>query len=287
MSENQSFKPKPQHQTVQPGRESKMDPEPEFIRPDYKGSNKLEGMVALITGGDSGIGRSVAVHFAREGADIVIAYLEEHEDAKLTRKLVEEEGRRCSLFAGDLGYKENCKKLIEQVKNEFNKLDILVNNAAEQHVQESLEDIDAEQLEKTFRTNIFAYFYLTQAALNLMKDGSTIINSTSVTAYKGSSNLLDYSSTKGAIVAFTRSLSQSLLKKNIRVNGVAPGPIWTPLIPASFDEQKVEKFGEKTPMKRAGQPSEVGPCYVFLASKDASYMAGQILHPNGGVVVNS
>lgn len=282
-----SLKPRAQHQNIQPGREGQMEPQPEFIRPNYQGSQKLKNQVALITGGDSGIGRSVAIHYAREGADIVIAYLNEHDDAKRTQKLVEQEGRRCSLFQADLGYEENCQKLIDHVKKAFGKLDILVNNAGEQHPQESLEEISSEQLERTFRTNIFAYFYLTKAALRLMKEESTIINTTSVTAYKGSSHLLDYASTKGAIVAFTRSLSQALVEKKIRVNGVAPGPIWTPLIPSTFNEEKVVKFGENYPMGRPAQPSEVGPSYVFLASQDASYMSGQILHPNGGEVVNS
>lgn len=276
----------PQHQDQQPGRETDMTPRPQFARRDYKGSDKLQDKVALITGGDSGIGRSTAVLFAREGADVAIVYLAEDTDAQETKKLVENEGRRCLTLRGDLGDESFCRQVIDRTVEQFGKLDILVNNAAEQHPKSSLEEITAEQLERTFRTNIFAYFFLTKAALPHLKDGASIINTTSVTAYKGSPQLLDYSSTKGAIVAFTRSLSQSLAEKNIRVNGVAPGPIWTPLIPSTFPEDKVEQFGGNVPLGRAGQPEEVAPCYVFLASDDASYMTGQVLHPNGGSVVN-
>jgi NAD(P)-dependent dehydrogenase (short-subunit alcohol dehydrogenase family) len=283
--EEQQLQP-PQQQDIQPGRESEMAPKPKSVDSKYRGSGKLNGKVALITGGDSGIGRAVAVFFAKEGADVAIAYLNEHEDAQETQRLVEQEGRRCLAIAGDLGQEEFCQQLVDQVVTAFGHLDILVNNAAEQHPQQSLEDITADQLERTFRTNIFSMFFLTKATLPHLKEGSAIINTTSVTAYQGSPELLDYSSTKGAIVAFTRSLSQSLIEKGIRVNGVAPGPIWTPLIPATFPEEKVASFGKQVPMQRAGQPEEIAPCYVFLASDDSSYMSGQILHPNGGKVVN-
>jgi NAD(P)-dependent dehydrogenase (short-subunit alcohol dehydrogenase family) len=276
----------PQHQDQQPGRQNQMDPQPKIARRDYKGSDKLKDKVALITGGDSGIGQSTALLFAREGADVAIVYLAEDEDAQKTRQLVEGEGRRCVTIKGDVGDESFCRQAVDRTVKELGKLDILVNNAAEQHPKASLEEITAEQLEKTFRTNIFAYFFMAKAALPHLKAGSSIINTTSVTAYKGSPQLLDYSSTKGAIVAFTRSLSQSLAEKYIRVNGVAPGPIWTPLIPSTFPEEKVEKFGGDVPLARAGQPEEVSPCYVFLASDDASYMTGQVLHPNGGSVVN-
>jgi NAD(P)-dependent dehydrogenase (short-subunit alcohol dehydrogenase family) len=276
----------PQHQDQQPGRQNQMDPQPKIARRDYKGSDKLKDKVALITGGDSGIGQSTALLFAREGADVAIVYLAEDEDAQKTRQLVEGEGRRCVTIKGDVGDESFCRQAVDRTVRELGKLDILVNNAAEQHPKASLEEITAEQLEKTFRTNIFAYFFMAKAALPHLKAGSSIINTTSVTAYKGSPQLLDYSSTKGAIVAFTRSLSQSLAEKYIRVNGVAPGPIWTPLIPSTFPEEKVEKFGGDVPLARAGQPEEVSPCYVFLASDDASYMTGQVLHPNGGSVVN-
>jgi NAD(P)-dependent dehydrogenase (short-subunit alcohol dehydrogenase family) len=276
----------PQHQDQQPGLESQMTPKPKAEDVQYQGSGKLQGKVALITGGDSGIGRAVAIAFAKEGADVAIVYLNEHEDAKETKHLVEKEGRQCLTIAGDIGSETFCQQAVQQTVDALGDLDILVNNAAEQHPQESIEDISAEQLEKTFRTNIFSMFYLTKAALKHLKEGSAIINTTSVTAYKGNQQLLDYSSTKGAIVAFTRSLSQSLVKKGIRVNGVAPGPIWTPLIPSTFPEEKVESFGAQVPMERAGQPEEIAPSYVFLASDDSSYMSGQILHPNGGEVVN-
>ena len=285
MSSEQQLQP-PQHQEQQPGIESEMTPKPKADDAQYRGSDKLRDKVALITGGDSGIGRAVAILYAKEGADVAIGYLNEHDDAKETKKLVEEQGRRCLTIAGDIGDETFCQQMVQQTVDEFGKLDILVNNAAEQHPQESIEDISAEQLERTFRTNIFSMFYLTKAALKHLKEGSAIVNTTSVTAYKGSPQLLDYSSTKGAIVAFTRSLSKSLVEKKIRVNGVAPGPIWTPLIPATFPEDKVESFGAQVPMKRAGQPEEVAPGYVFLASDDSSYMSGQILHPNGGDVVN-
>ncbi len=276
----------PQSQDQQPGKESEMTPKPKADDPQYRGSGKLEGKVALITGGDSGIGRAVAIAFAKEGADVAIAYLNEHDDAKETKQLVEAQGRRAVAIAGDIGDENFCQQLVQQAVDEFGKLDILINNAGEQHPQETIEDISAEQLERTFRTNIFSMFFLTKAAMKHLKEGSAIVNTTSITAYKGSPKLLDYSSTKGAIVAFTRSLSQSLVEKGIRVNAVAPGPIWTPLIPATFPEEKVASFGKEAPMGRAGQPEELAPSYVFLASDDASYMSGQVLHPNGGTVVN-
>ncbi len=285
MAPEQTSQP-PQHQEQQPGRESEMTPRPQADDSTYRGSDKLVNKVALITGGDSGIGRAVAIAFAKEGADVVIAYLNEHEDAKETKQHVEQLGRRCLAIAGDIGDEQFCQQMVQQTVDEMGQLDILVNNAAEQHPQDSIADISAEQLERTFRTNIFSMFYLSKAALPHLKEGSAIINTTSVTAYKGSPQLLDYSSTKRAIVAFTRSLSQSLVEKGIRVNGVAPGPIWTPLIPATFPPEKVESFGKEAPMGRPGQPEEIAPSYVFLASDDASYMAGQILHPNGGTVVN-
>jgi NAD(P)-dependent dehydrogenase (short-subunit alcohol dehydrogenase family) len=276
----------PQNQNEQPGKESKMVPRPKVVRPEYRGSGKLTDKVALITGGDSGIGRAVAVLFAREGADVSITYLNEHEDARETQRLVEAEGRRCISLAGDIGWETTCQELVEKTVLEFGRLDILVNNAAEQHPQEDIQNISRDQLERTFRTNIFSYFYFTKAAMKHLKPGSVIINTTSVTAYRGSSHLLDYSATKGAIVTFTRSLSEALAEKNIRVNGVAPGPIWTPLIPASFDKEKVQSFGSDVPLKRAGEPMEVAPCFVFLASSDSSYMTGQVLHPNGGEIIN-
>lgn len=276
----------PQEQDQQPGIESKMTPQPQAERPDYKGSGKLKAKVALITGGDSGIGRAVAIAFAKEGADVAISYLNEHDDAEETKRQVEDEGRKCLLIAGDIGDEKVCQGAVRQTVTELGKLDILVNNAAEQHPQKSIEDITSEQLERTFRTNIFSMFYLTKAALPHLKEGSTVINTTSITSYKGSPELLDYSATKGAITSFTRSLSQSLIEKGIRVNGVAPGPIWTPLIPSTFPAEKTEKFGADTPMKRPGQPAEVATCYVFLASEDSSYISGQVLHPNGGEVVN-
>ena len=276
----------PQQQDQRPGIESEMTPQPQAEDPKYRGSGKLSGKAALITGGDSGIGRAAAIMFAKEGADVSIVYLNEHSDAEETKSQVEAEGRRCILIAGDIGQEAFCREAVQQTVSELGKLDILINNAAEQHPQESITDITEEQLERTFRTNIFAMFFLTKAALPHLKEGSAIINTTSVTAYKGSPQLLDYSSTKGAIVAFTRSLSMNLAEKKIRVNGVAPGPIWTPLIPSTFPTEKVENFGGNTPLQRAGQPEEVAPCFVFLASDDSSYMSGQVLHPNGGEVVN-
>ncbi|MEX2015257.1 MAG: SDR family oxidoreductase [Candidatus Hydrogenedentales bacterium] len=276
----------PQHQKRQPGRTKPMKPQPQDAMEQYRGSEKLADKKAVITGGDSGIGRAVAVAFAKEGADVAIVYLEEHEDAEETRRLVEQEERKCVTIAGDIGDEAFCKEAIERAVKELGALNVLVNNAAEQHPQENLEAITSEQLERTFRTNIFSMFYLTKAALRHMSPGDAIINSTSVTAYRGSPHLIDYAATKGAIVGFTRSLSGALVKeRGIRVNGVAPGPIWTPLIPATFDEEKVDSFGEKVPMGRPGQPNEVAACYVFLACQDSSYMTGQVLHPNGGEII--
>lgn len=276
-----------QQQAEQPGKEYEMIPRPQFIRDNYQGSNKLQDKVALITGGDSGIGRSVAVHFAREGADVAIAYKpEERQDAEETRRLIEQEGQKALLLPGDLQDPNFCAAIVEQTVQQLGKLNIVVNNAAEQHPTDSLEEITDAQLESTYQTNIFSFFRVTRAALKHLQEGDSIINTTSVTSYRGSQELVDYSSTKGAITAFTRALSKQLAEKKIRVNGVAPGPIWTPLIVATFDPEKVSKFGQTVPLKRAGQPSEVGPAYVFLASEDASYFTGQILHPNGGEVIN-
>jgi NAD(P)-dependent dehydrogenase (short-subunit alcohol dehydrogenase family) len=275
-----------QHQQRRPGREHKMKPRPKAEDEKHRGSGKLQNKVAIITGGDSGIGRAVAVAFAKEGADVAIVYLEEHKDANETKRFVEQKGRRCLLVSGDIGQEDFCRKAVGQIVKELGKIDILVNNAAEQHPQESIEKITEKQLERTFRTNIFSFFFMTKAAMKYLSKGSAIINTTSVTAYKGSAHLLDYSSTKGAITAFTRSLSQALADKRIRVNGVAPGPIWTPLIPSTFSPEEVETFGSDVPFGRPGQPEEVAPSYVFLASDDSSYMTGQILHPNGGTIVN-
>ncbi|WP_266203578.1 SDR family oxidoreductase [Pontibacter kalidii] len=276
-----------QKQEQQPGKEHKMTPQPEYIRDSYKGSDKLKGKKALITGGDSGIGRAVAVHFAREGADVAIVYLNEDKDAKDTLQLIEQEGRKGLIISGDIGDEKFCRNAVQQVVKELGGLDILVNNAAEQHEQNDLRDISKDQLQRTFQTNIFSMFYMTKAALEHMKEGSAIVNSTSVTSYRGSHHLMDYASTKGAITSFTRSLSSNLAEKKIRVNAVAPGPIWTPLIPASFDEKKVKEFGQDVPLKRPGQPSEVAPAYVFLASEDGSFITGQVIHVNGGELVGS
>lgn len=275
-----------QKQPRQPGFEKKMKPRPEAYLKIMPTELKLAGTMAVISGGDSGIGRAVALAFANEGADVAILYLNEHQDAKETVQAVEMVGRRALAMAGDVGSEAFCKRAIKRVVKEFGRLDIVVNNAGEQHPQDRIEKITARQLERTFRTNIFSFFHLTKAALPHLKKGGTIINTTSVTAYRGSASLIDYSSTKGAIVSFTRSLAHSLVKRGIRVNAVAPGPIWTPLIPATFPGEKVETFGSDVPLGRAGQPNEVAPCYVFLASEDSSYMTGQVLHPNGGEIVN-
>ena len=287
---NQSNKPveiPPQHQDRQPGLETAMQPKPQAEMKSYRGSGKLKGKVALVTGGDSGIGRAVAIAFAKEGANVAIAYLDEHEDAQETQRHIEAEGRECLALAGDIGDAAFCRSMVDATMSSFGRLDVLVNNAAQQYPQQSIEDITEEQLLKTFRINIFSMFFTVKAALPYLKEGARIINTTSVTAYRGSAHLLDYSATKGAIVAFTRSLSQQLVARGILVNAVAPGPVWTPLIPASFEAEQVARFGEKVPLARPGQPDEIAPCYVFLASDDASYMTGQVLHPNGGEVVNA
>lgn len=276
----------PQHQDRQPGTETAMHPHPEIESPMYKPAGKLTGRAAVITGGDSGIGHAAAVAFAKEGADVAIIYLNEHQDAEYVKQRIEELGRRCLLIAGDIGDEAFCKQAIDEVVQAFGRLDILVNNAAEQHPQQRLEDITAQQLEQTFRTNVFAMFHLTKAALPHLKQGASVINTASITAYEGSPNLIDYSATKGAIVSFTRALSNSIAPKGIRVNAVAPGPIWTPLIPSTFQASDVAKFGSDTPMKRPGQPSELAAAYVYLASDDSTYMSGQTLHLNGGSVVN-
>ncbi|MEC1614935.1 SDR family oxidoreductase [Bacillus mojavensis] len=274
----------PQHQDQQPGFEYLMDPRPVFDKP--KKAKKLAGKTAIITGGDSGIGRAVSVLFAKEGANVVIVYLNEHQDAEETKEYVEKEGVKCLLIAGDVGDEAFCNEVVRQASQALSTIDILVNNAAEQHVQPSIEKITSHQLIRTFQTNIFSMFYLTKAVLPHLKKGSSIINTASITAYKGNKTLIDYSATKGAIVTFTRSLSQSLVQQGIRVNAVAPGPIWTPLIPASFAAKDVEVFGSDVPMERPGQPVEVAPSYLYLASDDSAYVTGQTIHVNGGTVVN-
>lgn len=289
MSNNQNQQKQtmpPQHQDVQPGHEDMMNPQPKFDDTSYTGSGKLNNKVAIITGGDSGIGRAVAVFFAKEGANVVISYLNEQKDAEETQKHVEAQGQKCLLVAGDIGDESVCQQIVSKTIDTFGQLDIVVNNAAEQHPQKSIEDITSEQLERTFKTNIFSFFYLTKAALPHLKKGSAIVNTSSVTAYAGNEQLLDYSATKGAITTFTRSLALSLAGKGIRVNGVAPGPIWTPLIPSTFPADQVATFGSNVPMKRPGQPEELAPAYVFLASDDSSYMSGQMIHVNGGKIVN-
>ncbi len=278
----------PQTQDSQPGHEHRMHPRPEFERGKYNGSEKLSGAIAVITGGDSGIGRAVSVLFAKEGADVVVVYLSEDKDAQHTKTLVEGEGQRCLLVKGDIGSKEFSKEIVAKTIEEFGRIDILVNNAAEQHPQDDFLEIREEDLIKTFSTNIFSFFYLTQECLPSLKKSNraAIVNTTSVTAYRGSPSLIDYSSTKGAIVSFTRSLSQNLVKFGIRVNAVAPGPIWTPLIPSTFEAEKVREFGSDVPMGRPGQPFECAPTYVYLASNDSSYVTGQVLHVNGGEIIN-
>jgi len=269
-----------------PGHETRLDPKPDW-EPRYPGSGRLKGKVAIVTGGDSGIGRAVAVLFAREGAKVAIAYLEENDDAHITADAIEQEGGEVLLFSGDLGEPEHCKTVVEEVVNKWGRLDVLVNNAGEQHPDKDITDITVEQLQRTFQTNIFAMFYMAQAARPHLKKGAAIVNCTSVTMYQGSKELLDYSATKGAITAFTRSLSENLIGEGIRVNAVAPGPIWTPLNPCGgASPEKLEDFGKNTPMGRPGQPNEVAPSFLFLACEDSSYMSGQVLHPNGGTVVN-
>lgn len=276
----------PQHQDQQPGREESMHPQPEYDSNDYRPAAKLQGKVAVISGGDSGIGRAVALAYAKEKADVVLIYLEENEDALKTCQLVEAQGQHCLELRGDIADSTFCTEVARRVKERWGRLDVLVNNAAEQHPQERLEDITEAQWEKTFRTNIFGMFLLTKSVLPLMGEGGAIINTTSITAYKGNPKLIDYSSTKGAITSFTRSLAMNLVERGIRVNGVAPGPIWTPLIPSTFSADEVAHFGSNTPMKRPGQPDEVAPAYVYLACSDSSYVSGQVLHVNGGTVVN-
>jgi NAD(P)-dependent dehydrogenase (short-subunit alcohol dehydrogenase family) len=276
-----------QKQASQPGLTGRMQPKPMVDNPDYKGSGKLQDQVALITGGDSGIGQAVAIIFAKEGADVAIGFLEvETEDALETKRKVEEYGRKCLLVPGDVRKRRNCEKIVEKTIKAFGKLNILVSNAAYQMSQDSILDIGDEQLERTFETNVYGAFYITQAALPHLKEGDTIIYTTSVTAYRGSPHLIDYSATKGALVALTRSLAGSLAEKKIRVNAVAPGPVWTPFIPSTFPGGKVEKFGEKEPLGRAGQPEEIAPAYVYLASMDSTYVTGQVIHVNGGEIVN-
>ncbi len=276
----------PQHQTKHPGIEAEMKPRPLFDDPNYVGSGKLTGKVALITGGDSGIGRAVTIAFAKEGANIAIAYLDEAVDAEETKQLVEAKGVQCLVLQGDIADENVCNSIVSDTINTFGQLDILVNNAASQVVQNNISNITTAQLERTFQINIFSFFYFVKAALPHLKQGSSIINTASVTAYHGHEQLVDYSATKGAIVTFTRSLSMQLVGQGIRVNGVAPGPIWTPLIPSSFPASQVASFGSNTPMKRAGQPFELAPAYVYLASNDSSYVSGQIIHVNGGEIVN-
>jgi NAD(P)-dependent dehydrogenase (short-subunit alcohol dehydrogenase family) len=288
MSDDSTQTMPPQHQQEQPGSQRQMHPQPRSERPEYRGSGKLDGVRALITGGDSGIGRSVAILFAREGADVAISYLDEDEDARETQRLVATEGQRCVLLPGDIGDVEHCERMVAQVVEEFGGLDLLVNNAAEQHVVEDLEDIEPSQIERTFRTNVFGAFHATRAALSHLERsefGGGVINTASVVAFKGKPVLIDYAATK--LVAFTRSLAGQVADRGIRVNAVAPGPIWTPLIPASFDEEQVAKFGGNTLLGRPGQPEEVAPAYVYLASHDASYVTGQVIHVNGGEIVGS
>lgn len=277
---------KPQHQTKQPGEETQMNPQPIFDNPNYKGTGRLKDKAAIITGGDSGIGKAVALAYAKEGANIVIVYLNEHKDAEDTKRLIEGSGVKCQLISGNVGDASFCKQVVDMTIKNFGRIDILVNNAAEQHPQKCLADISDQQLQGTFATNIFSVFYLTREALPHLKENSVIINTSSITAFAGDKELIDYSATKGAITAFTRSLALSLADKNIRVNCVAPGPTWTPLIPSSFDAQKVGQFGENTPLKRPAQPAELAEAYLFLAADGATYITGQTIHVNGGRIVN-
>ena len=286
MEKQTKKKIRPQQKQQRPGLEKNMNPIPETDPIKYPKEGKLKGKVALITGGDSGIGKATALLFAKEGADIVIAYLSETKDAKQTQKEVESYSRKCTLIKGDLGKENHCKKVIETAIKNHKKIDIIVNNAGLHWEAESIEDISTEQLSKTFQNNFFSYFWITKYAMPYLEKGASIINTTSVTAYRGSPQLIDYASTKGAIVAFTRSLSANLIDKGIRVNAVAPGPIWTPLIASSFDKEKNSEFGSDSPMKRAGMPNEVAPSFLFLATDDSSFISGQVLHPNGGEIVN-
>lgn len=273
-----------QHQQRHPGVEAQMTPQPIYDDPRYKAAGKLEGKVALVTGGDSGIGRAVAVIFAKEGADVAIVYKDEHQDAQETVRVVEKYGRRALAIAGDVGDEAFCRQAVAQAVRELGKLDILVNNAAEQHITESLEQISAQQLERTFRTNIFGYFFMAKAALSHLGEGSAIINTSSIQAFKPTPDLMDYAATKAAIVNFTRALAEQVISKGIRVNSVAPGPIWTPLIPSSFGEKETAEFGSDSPMKRAAQPCEMAPAYVYFASTDSSFVSGEVLLQTGGKV---